>query len=145
MSLNQILALPTETKEKLFEALRQLYADLDKELKNHPQPCTGCGGCCHFSKAEHRLYGSSLELALMMETHPNPQIHDEDRCPHQVGLACQVREERLIGCRTFFRLHTKSQSMAAEELHETFLSRLKDLHRQWDLDWEYRDLMSLYS
>lgn len=145
MSLQQILSLPDRERQHLYTELREIYNDLDEELSHHPQPCTGCGACCHFSQAEHRLYGSSLELAYLKEHHPSPGLHGEDRCPHQVNLSCTVRGERLIGCRTYFRLHSKEESEAVEKLYEIYLGRLKQLYRDRGLDWEYRDLMSIYS
>ena len=144
LSLQQILSLPTETRHKLYDSLTKIYVELEKELEAHPQPCTGCGECCHFEKAGHRLYGSSLELAFLKEKHPSPTLHEEDRCPHQIEKSCSVRHERLIGCRTFFRLHSQGETEAVEELYEKFLGKLKKLYRESELEWEYRDLMSLY-
>jgi len=145
MSLQQIRSLPEEKRYGLYAALESLYRKLDTELGDLPQPCTGCGACCHFSEAEHRLYGSSLELAFLQERHPSPKLHPEDRCPHQVNKKCTVRDERLIGCRTFFRLHSQEDSEASQRLYEAYLGKLKSLYREWGLDWEYRDLMTLYS
>jgi Fe-S-cluster containining protein len=143
MSIENIRSLPHDQKEHLYNELTRIYQHLDSELSKIPQPCTGCGECCHFEKAEHRLYGSSLELAMLLDR-AGDRSKTEDRCPYQIEGKCTVRQERLIGCRTYYRLHTKEDQVKAETLYEKALDRLKALMKVEGLTWEYRDLMSCF-
>jgi Fe-S-cluster containining protein len=143
MSLIQIASLSPSRQQELFLDLRKIYSELDQALASLPQPCTACGQCCNFEKTEHRLYATSLELALLLEHHPNPPFTEEDRCPYQIEGKCSVRHERMIGCRTFFRLHTEEAREKAEAFYAEALAKVKNLYKSEGLDWEYRDLMSL--
>lgn len=145
MSVSDILALSSEEKEALFEQLKIIYAELEEELDQRERPCTACGKCCHFTQAEHRLYASSLELAYLWDRHPHQEAIKEDRCPYQVEGQCSVRHERLIGCRTYYRLHQDDDRQAAEAAYEKALDKIKSILRKNNIDWEYRDLMSLFS
>ena len=143
MSLQQIQSLPATKRQELYGALQDIYAELDQKLALIPQPCTACGACCHFTKSEHRLYVSSLEMAYLLEEHPWPSDYDnEDRCPYQVEGKCSVRKERMIGCRTFFRLHEPQHRLIAEDLYAEALAKIKSIYKSEGLPWEYRDLMS---
>ena len=123
--------------------LKCIYQELDNKLSLIPQPCTACGACCHFAKSEHRLYISSLEMALLLEKHPWPHGADqEDRCPYQKESKCSVRSERMIGCRTFYRLHERKDRNQAEDFYAEALAKIKDIYKSEGISWEYRDLMS---
>ena len=143
MSLQQLQALPSFKRQELFGLLRKIYQELDKKLALIPQPCTACGACCHFSKSEHRLYVSSLEMAMLLEQHPWPKSAQlEDRCPYQKDGKCSVRLERMIGCRTFFRLHEPQDRNQAEDFYAEALAKIKNIYKSGGISWEYRDLMS---
>jgi Fe-S-cluster containining protein len=149
MSLSEIQHLSPGDQLEVFNELKDIYRQLEKELDQIPRPCEACGECCQFDKAEHRLYGSGLELAFLNAHHPISSKTEsgsspEDRCPHQKNGKCTVREHRLIGCRTYYRLHAKKDRILAEEAYERALDKVKCISNAKGLTWEYRDLMSLY-
>lgn len=126
-----------------FNELNKFYECFDKELSKLPQPCTACGGCCNFEKAEHRLYVTALEAAYFF-SHYLPKKASVDTCPYMESLLCTAREHRFLGCRSYFRLHNKAESEQAQALHERALTELKELHRKHSLPWRYFDVMSLF-
>ena len=144
MSIEIIRQFPAQRKQKLYQELQNIYQELEKTLETIPRPCEACGACCQFSQAEHRLYGSGLELANLMDHHPHLAPVQEDRCPHQVEGKCTVRANRLIGCRTYYRLHQKKDRLKAEEAYEIALAKVKDIHLREGIPWEYRDIMSVF-
>ncbi len=141
MSTDHIRSLEPRKKEWLYQQMQLIYHKLDKNLSSIPQPCTGCGQCCNFSEAEHRLYGSSLELAMLLDK-AGEKTKERDQCPYQIEGKCSVREVRLIGCRTYYRLHNKGDQEKAEAFYEQALNAVKELLSQEGLSWEYKDLMS---
>lgn len=143
MSINQIRSLKASKKEWLYQQLNSIYKKLDQNLSSIPQPCTGCGECCNFSKAEHRLYGSSLELAMLLDK-AEKKSKDLDQCPYQIEGKCSIRDLRLIGCRTYYRLHNKVHQEQAEIFYEEALKAVKELLSEEGLAWEYKDLMSCF-
>jgi Fe-S-cluster containining protein len=144
MSIEFIQQLPPQQKEKLYQELQSIYDELEQTLETIPRPCQACGACCQFSSAEHRLYGSGLELANLLDHHPHLDPAKEDRCPYQIEGKCTVRTNRLIGCRTYYRLHENKDRVLAEEAYEVALAKVKRLHLREGIPWEYRDIMSLF-
>lgn len=143
MSVEVLKNLRKEEKDTLFNELAILYKRIDDELACLPKPCTACGMCCHFDLAEHRLYISSLEYSYLAEKYAINEISG-DVCPHMVNKNCTVRDRRMIGCRTYFRLHNEIDSETAEQLYEKYLKLIKDLYKKNGIPWEYRDLMSYF-
>lgn len=140
LSLFEINQLSSEKKNTLYQKLEQIYSELDSDLKKIDNPCTGCGMCCNFEKAEHRLYICSLEF-LYLEDKYSKIITEADICPFLVNSQCSVRDRRMIGCRTYFRLHSEKDRQHAESLYEIYLKKLKKLYLEEKITWEYRDFM----
>lgn len=140
MSLFEINQLSSEKKNALFKKLEQLYNELDDDLNKTDKPCTGCGMCCDFEKAEHRLYISSLEFLYLTHKYKK-KTSQTDTCPYLIDSKCSVRDRRMIGCRSYFRLHTEKDRLYAESLYEIYLKKLKVLYATEKINWEYRDFM----
>jgi len=125
----------------LYEKLNKLYQDFEQDFDTLPKPCTQCGSCCHFDTFGHKLYVSSLEFAYVSEHKLIPKIVNSGHCPYLKGQHCEARNFRMLGCRTFFRLHQPEDSERAQALYETYLKKLKDLYLDHNIQWEYKDLM----
>jgi Fe-S-cluster containining protein len=137
----QIQNLEPDQKNKCFLELSEIYQKIDSDLSKLEQPCTGCGMCCDFKQAEHRLYISSLEFIYLIEHNKLNDFKNNDICPYRINGKCSVREHRMIGCRTYFRLHTEKDREKSEGIYEKYLKELKLLYQKYDIPWEYRDLM----
>lgn len=144
MSLLTIQSLHSDQKLKLFDRLESLYKNLGQDLKQLPQPCTTCGNCCNFQKAEHRLYVTSLEMAYLLEHAPNfnPHLLEKDICPYQLNHLCSVRNHRMLGCRTFFSKHKAEDRIRFETIHEKYLAKIRIIYKEEQLKWEYKDVIS---
>lgn len=136
------MALPREEKERLYEVLRGVYAELEKQLDQEERPCTSCGACCRFSEAGHRLYVSSLEAAWVLEAHKPRGDLGQDVCPFLTSEHhCGVRERRMVGCRTYYRLHQRDLQLRSEDLCNEATGKIKSLCRERGWDFSYVDWM----
>ncbi len=132
--------------ESFYQALDQA---LDRFLAENPAVCSGCGRCCHFKEAGHILYTSTLERRRLAAARPiaNPDAGPEqtaagERCPFQKDGACQARVERVLGCRLHFcRLEGNS---LAEEFAEEWHRKLKQLHEELGVAWDYRPAFPIH-
>ncbi|MDR3077499.1 MAG: YkgJ family cysteine cluster protein [Planctomycetota bacterium] len=131
-------------------ALRRFYREVDAVLVAGGRSCRGCGRCCRFDEAEHRLYASRLERDYLLESvapfTPAEEGESEHsvellaaglRCPFQKEGRCLAREGRALGCRLFFC------SGLDDGLSEHWHQRLKHLHRDLGLEWDYAPLLPL--
>lgn len=135
-----------EPGEDRLRPLVDLYAALDRELARRGATCAGCGACCHFETAGHILYASRLERELLAGIEPpvSPDAGSEAiaagwRCPFQKGNRCLAREARVLGC----RLHFCEGGAGLDELAERWHERLKRLHDELGVAWDYRPLLPL--
>lgn len=142
MSLNHILkGITDRQRESLFKNLKNIYECLEQDFKNIDQPCTQCGSCCNFKDFGHRLYISSLEFAYVSSHLKCYKVHNLDVCPYMQNQLCSARNYRMLGCRTFFRLHQKKDEMQAQDLYEAYLKQLKKIYKDHEIPWEYKDFM----
>ena len=141
MSINELRQLPEVERTELFVFLEKMYSDLDEDLQKLENPCTACGNCCNFKLAEHRLYISSLEFEWLNEKYKSDKDIADDICPFMREQKCTVRDRRMIGCRTYFRLHTQKNKESAEGLYEKYLNLLKEKYQQKKISWQYMDFM----
>ncbi len=122
-----------------LRALQALYARLDAELDALDADCRGCGRCCLFGEMGHRLYLSTLELALLAREPPPPAgRRGELECPYQQDNVCTARTRRALGCRSFFC--DVGDLEAAQPLYERFHRRLRALHERTGVPYRYVEL-----
>lgn len=130
-----------------FASMRTLYRDLDAELARFGVACRGCGECCHFDTVDHILYAGELErryLAVSAEPSINPDASAELlisglRCPFQEGGCCLARGGRVLGCRLHFCAWPEHEGELA--FAERWYTRLKALHNDLGVEWDYRPLL----
>src|SRR5690606_31629293 len=101
--------------------------------------CEISGRCCRFQEYGHRLYISRPEAEILLETGlPAETVIDDGLCPFQRERLCTARERRPLGCRIFFCDPNYTEQM--ETLSEQSIARLKQLHLEYEIDWEYGPL-----
>jgi hypothetical protein len=106
----------------------------------HEIRCLGGGCCCRFDLQEHRLYASTLELALLCLQQPaNAGRAERDCCPYQEFTQCRAHALRPLGCRTFF---CRDEQGVIQELHEPSHRRIVELHGQAGVAYRYAELCS---
>jgi Fe-S-cluster containining protein len=142
MSLNHILkGITDRQREKLFKNLKDIYDQLEQDLNGMDQPCTQCGLCCNFAEFGHKLYICSLEFAYVSKHLECDKVENFQTCPYMKEKLCSARSYRMLGCRTFFRLHQDKDSIQAQDLYEKYLSQIKELYKTNKIPWEYKDFM----
>ncbi len=128
----------------VLEAVRGLYADVQREVDARRPVCTASGRCCRFEEYGHRLYVTTIELAAFLreldQARAEGKAHSEDRwdgtgCPFQVSKLCGVHPFRPFGCRMFFcdAASTEWQNQAYERFH----AELKGLHETLGVPYAY--------
>lgn len=135
--------------DEKWRRLAGFYRELDAELERLGPECRGCGECCRFDRVDHILYASDFEreYLLRISAAPEPSGGDVDllsrglRCPFQRDDGCTARDGRVLGCRLHFCEGLGDAD--EEEFCEDWHNRLKALHAELGLDWNYRPLLPL--
>ena len=117
--------------EKIYHAADALTAKITSVK------CLADGECCRFDRVEHRLFVSTLEIALLA-SQPAPCKPSPLRCPYQVESNCTARARRPLGCRMFFC--NGSSSLATQRLYERCHLAIRHLHERCGLMYNYREL-----
>lgn len=121
-----------------LSAIQLLYRAVDEQIAALAPHCRGCGGCCHFDLAGHRLYVSTGELALLLRTPPAVTNPPPLRCPYQVGAQCRAREYRPLGCRTYFCDRKLTNSI--QDIYENSHIQLRLLHQNHYMPYTYAEM-----
>ncbi|MGA2265810.1 MAG: YkgJ family cysteine cluster protein [Phycisphaerae bacterium] len=124
--------------EGFLRALRNLYAAADTAVAVRGLACKACGACCDFARAGHRLYVSTGELALLVQTPPPQPPRAGGRCPYQVEERCTIHPRRALGCRLFFCDPPGREGSG--ETYEAFHARIRQLHDAHGLPYAYVEL-----
>jgi len=120
-------------------ALAGLYARLDDEIAAAGATCDACGLCCDFQRAGHRLYASTMELALLWSVRPaGADPPPSLQCPYQVEGACTARSRRPLGCRVHFCRPPSEQW--CEQVYERYHRDIGALHERHDIPYRYVEL-----
>jgi Fe-S-cluster containining protein len=120
-------------------ALQDLYRQVDADVARLGAACRGCGDCCRFDVADHRLLVTTAELALLTERPPpNRRGPGEGRCPYQVAERCTARRRRPLGCRVFFC--DPRFAGPARDLYEHYHGAIQRLHGEFRLAYRYVEL-----
>ncbi len=133
-----MFARPFET----FTARLATEVDLRKPV------CEGSGRCCHFEAFGHRLYVTTMELAVFSDELAEVEVESTTPgllpvlnsisagdCVFQVGKACGVHRIRPFGCRMFYCDPTADDWQ--KQMYETFHGELKRLHEKLGVAYFY--------
>jgi hypothetical protein len=125
--------------QPLRSGLLALYNDLAAEIAAAGPVCELSGRCCRFKEYGHTLFLSRPEADLLLEPGlPENAVVDESGCPFQVQGLCTARERRPLGCRVYYC--DPNYAGVGETLSERYIARLKNLHMESAMAWEYRPL-----
>jgi len=150
-----------------FEALRRLYAEVDRAVRATGPECDLSGRCCRFREYGHTLHATALEAAFAAagangRAAPAAEVGGRAgrREPPRFALARQpvrpdepperyepcpfLAENGACGLRghrplgcRVFFCDPAFQAEAMPRLHEKFLARLRRLHEVHGLPWRY--------
>lgn len=120
----------------LYPELVILYQRLENELKQLNPGCTMCGTCCNFSKFDHVLYTSSIEVSFIKRNVEIPQFDISDNiCPFLKDNQCSIRNFRTLGCRIFYC--NSDYKEISQDVYEKYHRRVKDLYKNYNIPWKY--------
>ncbi len=128
----------------MSEALRrqvlELYQEVDAAVAAAGPVCVASGRCCRFKEYGHMLFLSNLEAEVLLHGAPpyEPGMVTPDFCPFQKGNLCTARQPRPLGCRVYYC--DPNYQNTCQEITETYLHRLKELARTYDVPWHYAPL-----
>ncbi len=123
---------------RALDELADLYRRVDRELDALDLVCLGGGTCCRFDLAGHRLYVTTLELALLTTRWPKPPASNRPmRCPYQHLGRCTARAARPLGCRIHF---CRAPSDALEAIYARAHRAVAAIHERHALPYAYREL-----
>lgn len=129
-----------QVPEAAILEMRRLYEDLDAEVARvEVAPCRRCGACCHFGSSGLYLYLSTLEAAVMFHGWDRGKGGDGEICPYLSQDGCSNRQNRSVGCRTYFCGVPGRVSL--QGVHEKYLKRAREIAEGYGLDGEYAPLM----
>ena len=150
----------------LEEAVGEMHRRVQSETAARRPVCDVSGRCCRFEQYGHRLFVTTIELAVFARrlaegerplpvkspgslpvlATGNSQLatpaYDGTGCPFQFGKLCGVHDIRPSGCRLFFcdPASTEWQNDLYERLH----GEMKRLHEQAGVPYlyvEWRDAL----
>ena len=129
-------------RPEVIEAVRRLYADVQREIDARRPLCVISGRCCRFEEFGHRLFVTTAEVAAFIRELPGLQSKaaasgawDGTGCPFQSNKMCTVHAIRPFGCRMFFCDATSTEWQ--NQTYEHFHARLKRLHEELAVPYFY--------
>ena len=126
-----------QSNAPFINAVRDLLQEAEDRLTDAGAESRACGRCCDFKRMGHRLYLSTGEMAVLLtQLPPHDTIHL--MCPYQIVYRCHARENRALGCRTFFC--DKVSDAAGQQVYEEIHRQLRQLHEQHGIEYIYREL-----
>ena len=121
---------------RAWDGLTAIFREVDERIRRVGAVCLGCGYCCRFALAGHRLYASTIELAALLSG-PPARVAGALECPYQQGPACHARERRPLGCRTFF---CRTPDAVTADLYETAHAQIRHLHTSLGVPYFYVEM-----
>ncbi len=124
-----------------LDAIRDVYRRADEDVAKLQPGCQACGECCKFDLADHRLYLSTGELAILSDE-PPPSVEPcrALRCPYQADTLCLARNRRATGCRIFFCNSILSDQIS--DFYEAYHTEIRHLHETHCLPYIYAEVTS---
>ena len=126
---------------ELSATLESIYADLQRDINALRPACRQSGDCCNFTKVEHVLYATPLEITHLLQHHPLPAVMPANgSCPFLTAdLKCGVRDHRMLGCRIYYC--DPNYTAAGQDLYEKYLGRIKTAYRAAEISYAFVPVM----
>lgn len=121
--------------------LRELYAELDREVASFSPVCALSGRCCRFLEFGHTLFVSTAEVDFLLAfaSAPRRPLDQGASCPWQDSRGhCTARDARPLGCRAYYC--DPSFEEESHRISERFIDRLKVLSAAHEIEWNYAPL-----
>lgn len=121
----------------ISKAVEAVYEWIDSQGIEHL--CSGCGDCCNFTKFDHLLFVTSVELTHFAEAIGSENIKPMQNgiCPYMSDGKCTVYKNRFAGCRLF---QCKGDDQLQGEVMEKALVKLKKICEKFGANYLYMDL-----
>lgn len=131
-------------------AVQDIYRRLQKEVDERKPLCVASGRCCHFDEYGHRLYVTTIELAVFVASvdgtareivspvHKKslPQLGQREAgCRFQIDNLCMVHSIRPFGCRIFYC--DPAAELWQREQYELFHREIQQLHERFEIPYFY--------
>jgi hypothetical protein len=121
----------------ISKAVEEVYRWIESQGIDHA--CVGCGDCCNFTKYDHLLFVTSVELIHFIHAvgAENIKPMNDGICPYRVDNKCTVYKSRFAGCRIF---QCKGNDDQQGEVMEKALAKFKQIGEKFGVDYSYMDL-----
>ncbi len=106
----------------------QLYRELSDELEGTEHYCALSGRCCNFPEMGHTLFATGVEVQYAAEAGIPVRNGDPSLCPFWYDSRCYARDERPLGCRTYY-CHSE-WGERGQVLYEKYHRALKEVTAQ---------------
>ncbi len=124
----------------VYSELMILYQRLEEKLIQLNPGCSGCGICCDFSKLDHVLYASSIEVNFITQHIKVPNFNILDNlCPFLKDNQCSIRNFRMLGCRVFYC--DPYYQVVSQDVYEEYHRRIKELSIEYNIIWKYQPFL----
>jgi Fe-S-cluster containining protein len=134
----------SSARDDVRVAVAALYARVQREIDARRPRCDVSGRCCRFEEFGHRLYVTTMELAVFVHELqqlraagqvPDTSASDGTGCAFQRGRLCGVHPIRPFGCRMFFCDPTATEWQ--NQLYERFHAELREAHERLGVPYRY--------
>jgi hypothetical protein len=115
-------------------AIDALYAHLQDVIDLRKPVCNASGRCCRFEEFGHRLFVTTMELAVFVDQVESVRGATVG-CAYQMNGLCSVHAIRPFGCRMFYCDPTATQWQ--QDQFEYFHSQLRRLHEELAVPYFY--------
>lgn len=156
--------MSSEPDFRLRAGLRRIYDDLAAEQAGGSPPCYQRGDCCDFSKVEHILFASTIEVQYLLQETPRkllepglshlslgpagpppPTSRPSETaaripCPYLKDRRCTVHETRPLGCRVYFCALAYRDRMG--EVYERYNNRIRALADECGVEYRYAPFLA---
>lgn len=116
------------------DAIDALYVHLQDVIDLRQPVCNASGRCCRFEEFGHRLFVTTMELAVFASEVESIELATSG-CAYQADGLCSVHTIRPFGCRMYYCDPTAAQWQ--RDQYEYFHTKLRRLHEQHDIPYFY--------
>jgi hypothetical protein len=121
-------------------ALEDIYRRADAEIAATGALCWLRGECCDFTRSDHVLFATSVEIAYAREVLRSPFPPASVLCPFWKSGLCTERARRPLGCRTYFC--DPSRRAAVERIYEKYHREIGTLAARFGIPYRYEPFVA---
>jgi hypothetical protein len=135
-----LTAFPRNPPEA-YRRLEAVYREVDRRVAALSPQCNARGICCDFDRVDHVLFATRLEIDYIRDHLPSERYAGEtgNVCPLLTDGLCTAREERMVGCRTYFC--QEGWEPFGAEVYEWALGAIQGIVRDLELEYGYAPVL----